>query len=412
MLTKNSSILVKVAGLLFAALFIAAGSFLTKAVFNSLWKPWFKAQSWHEVPCTIESNEVYSKIEEKSSGRSGTRNAEIFRVRVQYLYSFNGRPFVGSRVDLMDYGDEESAAHEQLSSELDKYRTSRANYRCFVNPHNPDESVLFREADLFTFFIYSLMMSFLWVFGLVLSHGCLRAVKLLWRARRAKRIHPGEPWRWELYWEGDNLFAKNEKWLFSWMATSLVLAILWLPVVYVATVEQVIFKSWGTGALIYSQLALLLFVAYKTQRYLRDRLQGRIFLQIKSDFVAPGRVLQGTFTLPRGLIERRFESVSLDLRCVSWRETSNGKNTSIDTSKVWRYDQELSRDGLVRVLRDYHLPFEISIPEGLPVSPEGEGLSKNKNAMRYVWELELRIPECRRLLVFEIPMPFRRSVVI
>jgi hypothetical protein len=409
MLNKNSSIFELLIIPLISVIFIWGSFLATESVYET-WKIWFNAQSWQEVPCTIESNEVYSKIEERSSRRSRTRKVKIFRIRAEYLYSFNGRPFVGNRVHLTDLGYRDSESHEQLSSELDKYRVSRESHRCFVNPDNPHESVLFREADSITFFVLSLFLSVFWLSLLVLNVGYFWAVKLLWRARRAKRIHPGEPWRWELYWEGDKLFAKNEKWLFTWVITTLILAILWLPVVYAATVEQVIFKSWVTGVLIYGQLALWLLVAHTALRHLRDRLQGRIFLQIKSDFVASGRVLQGSFTLPSGLIEQRFESVSLELRCVSWRKNPVGPG--LDIAKVWSENQKVPRCEIIRGVQNCSLPFEISIPEGLPVSPEGEGLSKNKNAMRYVWELELRIPECRRLLVFEIPMPFRRSVVI
>lgn len=90
------------------------------------------AQNWTTTTCHITESFL-----ETSSGDDG----DTYRPAVRYTFSFDGKPFSG---DTFDFSTGYTSGRQTQQSRLDPVPVG-ADVPCYVNPSNPDESVIFRD---------------------------------------------------------------------------------------------------------------------------------------------------------------------------------------------------------------------------------------------------------------------------
>ena len=62
----------------------------------------------------------------------------------EYAYQYGGKQYTGRRVSL--YGSDNVGSFQQdVYRQLSEYRKSGRPFRCYVDPQQPDESILFRD---------------------------------------------------------------------------------------------------------------------------------------------------------------------------------------------------------------------------------------------------------------------------
>ncbi len=118
---------------IFGLIFLLAG---VTAFYISFVQPLQKvqsAQSWTPANATITDSYVVSE----TSGKSSSRN---HKVGVQYSFQFNGRKYSGSQYSFMP-GSKNHSSQQAIVSQL----APGTSTTCYVNPANPNQSVLNRS---------------------------------------------------------------------------------------------------------------------------------------------------------------------------------------------------------------------------------------------------------------------------
>ncbi len=132
-----------------------------------------KARSWVEVPAKI--------IEVRFSAHSG-KNIVMYSVESKYLYNYKEREYVGAKVSCDCGSDNIGSFHADAFNQLKSHKESGTLFRCFVNPSDPSEGVIYRDLR-YGKLAFLLGMGFL--SGII---GCLFIIFPL-RKRKKRRLH-------------------------------------------------------------------------------------------------------------------------------------------------------------------------------------------------------------------------------
>ncbi len=97
---------------------------------------WRRLQSWVETPAIIEDVRM-------ESGR--VRHRRTAKVVARYRYQFGDRQFTGDRVAVVTISDAVGSFQKRAYRELMQHKNERKPFRCFVNPEQPAEAVLYRD---------------------------------------------------------------------------------------------------------------------------------------------------------------------------------------------------------------------------------------------------------------------------
>ena len=121
--------------MLFALPFAGGGTFVGYLA-GSMLVNWARAGSWVEVPARI----LHTDLDVNHGDDSTT-----YRVEATYEYTHMGTTYVSDRVTFGVGSDNIGSFHEDKYRELRDYVGSGDRFRCFVNPDDPTEAVLYRE---------------------------------------------------------------------------------------------------------------------------------------------------------------------------------------------------------------------------------------------------------------------------
>lgn len=185
---------------LFLLPFALVGVYMAGRMASQL-SSWMEARTWVECPAVIEQVQLH---EESSEGTTYT-------VTAQYIYSYHGVEYQGTRVWLRESSDSGSffpTAFRQLK----EHQQSGQPFRCYVDPDKPIDSVLYRDLRLDLLLFQSI---FVMLFGGVGFVGLFATVRL-WRKLRQVRDNaehsPNEPWKWDPSTRLGE-FSPTRKWL-------------------------------------------------------------------------------------------------------------------------------------------------------------------------------------------------------
>lgn len=171
---------------LFGIPFAAAGLYMTGLMYSQILQ-WVSVQSWVETPATLLEVNI-----EQSGESLGTE--------ATYEYAWQGQKHTGDTVSLHPGRDNVGDFQQQVAAELTDHHERGRPFRCFVNPDNPTQAILYRE-------LRWQILSFLAIFGTVFTTvGCsiviasLLSISEARKTSRLKELFPGQPWRWKQEW--------------------------------------------------------------------------------------------------------------------------------------------------------------------------------------------------------------------
>ena len=118
----------------FGLLFAAFGALFI--CFTSILPSWrvVRSSHWAPTPCRVISATVETIHGDNSS---------TYKLKVQYAYQYQGREYTGDRYDFFNLSDSNRSGKERLAKQLREEPQS-----CWVNPAQPEQSVLRREYHL------------------------------------------------------------------------------------------------------------------------------------------------------------------------------------------------------------------------------------------------------------------------
>jgi hypothetical protein len=385
---------------LFGLPFLGAGLFMTWLHFSGYVR-WLDAQRWEEVPCSIESAEL--KV---SRGDDST----TYKAEAVYSYAYGGRVYSGERVALSggsdNVGSFQQDAHRELSRHLAKpSRSVEADpsaepgptFRCYVNPANPSEAVLYRD-------LRWQMQAFSAIFALTfpaVGAGLVVAGFLGTRASRRmaglRAKHPDEPWKWRDAWAGTTIPERT-----GMGGTALHLYTLWSGIIVFSLISAAVacgaFQTSPFAWLLLIFVALWAIPAAFSVRRIRHRIAvGASSFEPKELPAWPGGAMQGHILLKKPPPMRSHADVSLT--CEKKTTRGSGDNRSVTSEKIWSDQQSVPHDMITRDLAGFRLPVGFTLPADAPES----GMNED-NEIQHTWKLVLKVPGTAIHSEFEIPV--------
>ncbi len=189
---------------LFALPFAGVGVFMIGLIGAKL-AEWAAMQSWHETPAKILSAE----LELHDDSDDGT----TYRAVAEYEYEFAGAAYRSKRVALHGGSDNIGSYQRRIGSELVKHANSGEPFRCFFDPSQPDQSVLYRDLRFEMIAFYDVFAVVFGGVGFGLLLGSLYARPIARREEELQSQFPHEPWKWKSDWIDGRIPASQKTFL-------------------------------------------------------------------------------------------------------------------------------------------------------------------------------------------------------
>lgn len=327
------------------------------------------AQSWVETPATI--------LEASLEGGGGDSSA---RAVARYSYTFAGSTYESTKVSFYSGSDNIGSFQKDAAAELSRYvakpkadavemdsRTRGPQFRCYVNPHKPEEAVLYRTLRIG-------MMLFQLMFGVIfggVGFGLMFSTQIAARFAKKKQERiaqfPGEPWKWREDWASGVVRVDRKTARFAlffaafWNAISFPMAIFLIP----QAIKQhqnaawfvLIFPAVGTGLAIW---------AFK--EWARVRRFGNSTLQLATQPGVIGGKFAGLVRLPLKI--HAADGFHVTLKCVRTVTTGSGDDRRTVEQLLWEQEKVLAVDAS-KDLTQTALPVLFAVPfEQPPTEPD------------------------------------------
>lgn len=373
---------------LFALPFAAVGVGATGLILWSL-MTWAAMQRWEEMPAMIHTADLVV-----NRGSDSTS----YNVKASYSYEWEGTTYQGDRVAISSSSDNIGHFHQRAHQELEQHKERKEPFRCYVNPRNPHESVLYRNLRIE---ILGFMLIFALAFGgagFGLLAAAIYGTKINRENEALQQQYPQEPWRWKKEWDTGVIHSHGK----AKMIGMLVFACFWnlvsLPVVIIALWEEIPKGNYvALIALLFPAVGLGL-AAVAVYFVLQWRRYGDTVFQMASVPGVLGGRLHGLIRIPRIILPENEVSITLD--CIRRRTSGSGKNRSTHESILWQFEKSLPKNGLFQESCATAIPIDIPIPVDQPGSDESD--SNNE----LIWRLRAKaeVPGVDYSASFDVPV--------
>jgi hypothetical protein len=386
---------------LFSLPFTGVGVFMGWLIFSTVVE-WRAAAHWVETPAYI--------LETRLESHEDSEGATTYQATARYRYVFDDRNYEGERVSLFSGSDNLGDFHQRVYAELSRYAGSDGPFRCYVDPANPAQAILYRELRWG-------MLAFMALFGAIFGGAGLAILvsglaaeaedpagtkgrvlrgkapaALPTAPRRPKATGQGRP-----AWRSGRIPAGGR-------AATVVLTLFtlfWLlvtsPVLFMLREEVVERENYAALLALLFPLLGLVLLAVAIYKILHWRKYGNVLLLLDA---IPGRIggeLRGHIEIPAPLESPR--GVKLRLCCLRVITRGSGKGRSTHEAALW----EETQTALQRVGRERgrtEVPVRFHIPDDAPPSDDSDPRDKT------LWRLEAsaEVPGVDLGVEFEVPV--------
>lgn len=362
---------------------------------------WWSARGWEQVPCWIEAAEMDSS----RSDKGGT----TYDTKATFRYEFDGRTYHSDKVSLLGGGADNIGTFQQDAfAQIRSYQGQEKPFRCFVDPANPQQAVLFRDLR---WGLLLMMSIFPVVFPLA---GCLVSVGGFLQSRnyrvstRLAERHPEEPWRWKPEWSEDVIKPSSSGLGFLLAVAGWILAVEAPLALAIIVSGELAASPLAFLGLLPAALALIP-LAFAWRRLKTKNRLGHPSLWLKQTPVSPGRPLEGELRFDRMLSP--LDTVQARMSCQRHivRPSGNGTNTTKET--IWEHVETLSAAEARRDMGGMALPLRILIPAGLPCTVVEDATPASEHGEQHVWSLEVSPDQGGKPVVLPLPVFIRQDDV-
>ena len=347
-------------GLLMFAVGLGMGFFMVSGLERA-----YAMLQWREVDALI----VDCDLEVRNSSKGGN----TYKVTGQYSYNVDGIQYNNDRIALTSGSDNvgpfQRNAYYKLKSALD----SKRPVKCYVNPDNPYDSILFREprAQLLTFQII-----FVLLFG---GSGLVMFLNSLFAA--AENSTGGS-------FSGSNVFGATANAARIRMRGSYAYKIAFVTALYtggcgvwvltrslqIIGIRNIPLYLWSVALSGLLPLAVALYLFGRMRKY------GVSYLELSSLPVVAGGTLTGNIHIP--VASNMGESFVAELCCIHQYITRSGKNSRTTRIVLWK--SEVAVDSVYSYGTDSILPVRFELPGHLPATTAAG------NCDGYYWQMKVK----------------------
>ena len=344
------------------------------------------ARNWVEVPATIETAEL--KENRSDDGTS-------YKAVATYTYQFAGRQYTGDQVSLHSGSDNVGRFQRYAYAELKRHRDTGQPFHCYVDPDDPQESVLYRNLR------WEMLLMFA-VFAAVFGSVGVAVFVAAWAQRRrpqtvsADQLPEDQPWRARSDWAAglvaDNCTAEAVPVM---SALSLWWALVSLPLLVVLpTVLAEADTRWAWLTLLVPAIGMVL-VLVTLYQVIRRRKHGISTFELASTPGVVGGALAGVVRIPAMVHPEGGFRVALS--CLSHTMDSDGHSQE---KPLWNDEQQVPHT------LDAARPGETAIPVLLAIPYDARPSSPPSDERGIHWTLEISaaVPGVNYKAEFEVPV--------
>jgi hypothetical protein len=335
--------------ILFALPFAGVGLFVGYLALSML-SGWVQVLGWQEVPARIHAVELIEHVGDDSTSYS---------VEAQYEYRFRGDTYIGDRVSLTDSADNIGSFHEDVYQELARYRDSGEPFRCFVNPDDPADSILYRDLR---WGLLGLMLVFALVFGGVgfgFMIGAVVGQRIVTKEARLKADHPEEPWLWDHTWVGGRIKSGSKAKAIGITIFATLWNLISLPPSFLIWDELAAGNRIILLVLLFPLVGIFMAIAAGRMWLQYFRFSQSLFEMRRFPGVLGG-MLQGHILT--GMKAAPEKGVRLTLSCIRKESSGSGKNRSTSERVLWQETDLIDRAHLAYTPHGWRIPVELGIP--------------------------------------------------
>lgn len=346
-------------------------------------------QRWHETPANI----VRSDLEVHHGDDSTT-----YRATAEYTYVFRDRRYTGTRVSLYGGADNIGSFQKRVHDELKQHEKSGRPFRCYIDPDDPAQSILYRELRWEMLGFYTLFVLIFGGAGFGMLFGGLYSSRKALAEKSLAAEHPDQPWTWREDWARGEIRSSGRTLLMiAW-----IFAIFWnlisLPALFFIPGEVVdkgnrlallglLFPAVGLGLLLWAVYLLLRWHKYGDSVFQMAAVPGVI-----------GGTLAGVIRTAARV--RPDSGFRLTLNCVRRYTTGSGDNRSTHEDILWQDERTLAHALSETDPSTMAIPVLFGIPyDARPSDPEN-------GSDRIVWRLQVAadVPGIDYHAEFEVPV--------
>lgn len=346
------------------------------------------ARNWVETTAQIES----VKLEAHHDSDGGATH----KVVCTYTYEYRGETHTGNRVGLESGSDSITDWHKHTHNRLKQSRDRNESVTCYVNPKNPEESLLDRDIRWHLVLFY---LAFVVTFG-GFGSAAIIGVCYYFRNQRIKaglkERYPDQPWMSNPKWH-DNTIRPSRRiallgiWGFAifWNAIAIPLGVLFVPeyneqgpVVLIAAIFPLI------------GLFLILAAVHMTLKLHKFR---KSYLWLESIPGVVGGRLRGQLAIVGPTTA--FDQINVTLRCMNTVTTRRGGESSSRQNVLWEKSKSFEAAAGTFGQTETQLPVDFQIPYScLPTDDKDDTTVK--------WQLvaKAEVPGTDLDLTFDVPM--------
>ncbi len=335
--------------ILFALPFAGVGTFVGYLAGSTL-TTWARAQSWDEVPATLLSANLVV-----NSDSDGT----TYRVEAVYEYNYLGRTYTSDVVSSSFGADNIGSFHQDKYAELRRYLDAGERFRCFVNPGDPSEAMLYRELR---WGLFALELIFALVFagvGYGLMFAAVYGGRMVKEAEELKAARPEHPWLWEKDWVDGHIRAGSK----GKMIGALLFATLWnlisAPALFFVPDEVAGGNNLALIALLFPVIGMGL-AAWAVYTVLQWRKFGNSEFEIFSNPGVLGGYLEGR--IHTNIRQRPDDGFALTLSCIRKVTTGSGDSRRTSEKVLWQDSFDVPANTLLAGPHGASVPVRFVIP--------------------------------------------------
>jgi hypothetical protein len=341
----------KIGGIIFGGIFFLAGlAVFSFAVLDNVYDA-IEMQSWEPTPAELKRSEMHSYESRNDNGSYTT----MYSVDIEYEYISGGKIYTGTRADIHDNSTSNRSKHSQRLYELEQ-EAKRNQFKVWVNPNDPSESVYDRTLDLkFTLTMALFSSTFMLVGGGIMYLSRKKDKKL--PSRMAS--DPTQLWTTRPEWASSTVYsnAKSKIGIIGFFTILLTL--------FLGTFSLALFGEHPVA----TTFSFLLWLPpiFMFRWYRRVKREWTFFdkvpLQLRPYPGVIGGTVAGSIAIPCAYT--KGDHYTFELKCTHHWQTRSGNETKNRSSVVW--SKEITPKPIPKIKSTY-LTFDFDVPADQPSS--------------------------------------------